>query len=202
MSPQRAPRRVESLRRFGGGGVAVFGEMLVVGLGITALALPLVTFAPALAAGVRHLDEHLADRRDSLGALMSSGWRAIRSGWLFGLASSTVIALLLVNVALGAQGLVPGGGAFGAASGVLAFLALLVVCRVAALWTPDARWTELWREGRMLAFEDPVGSLFIGAGIAVGVTIVWMLPPLIVIAPGLLAVAAVAAERRRRRTEG
>lgn len=191
-------RRVETLRRFGGGGVATFGEMLVVGLGVAVLSLPLITFAPSLAAGVRHLDQHLDDRRDSLSALLISGWRAIRSGWLFGAASSTVIALLLMNVALAVQGLVPGGIALAIVSGVLAFLALIVVCRVAALWVPGVRWSVLWRTGRMVALEDPAGSAFVGAGIAVGIAIVWMLPPLIVIAPGLLAAATIAAERRRR----
>ncbi|MDQ0644396.1 hypothetical protein [Microbacterium murale] len=188
----------ETMRRFGGGGISAFAEMLVIGLGITALALPLVTLVPALAAGTRHLDEHLEHRGDSLRDLFRLGWQAIRAGWLFGLASLAVLALLLINVALGLQGLVPGGAALAVVSGVLAVVVAVVVCRVASLWSPGRRWADLWRSGRTLAIDDPIGSFFVLLGILVSVTVVWMLPPLIVIAPGLLAVSIVAAERRRR----
>lgn len=188
----------DAMRRFGGGGISAFAEMLVIGLGITALALPLVTIVPALAAGTRHLDEHLEHRADSLRDLFRLGWQAIRSGWLFGLASLAVLALLLINVALGTQGLVPGGAALAVVSGVLAVVVMVVVCRVASLWTPGSSWAALWRSGRTLAIEDPIGSLLVLVGLMVSVTVVWMLPPLIVIAPGLLAVSIVAAERRRR----
>lgn len=198
MSRAQAQRPVESMRRFGGEGVAAFGEMLMVGLGITLLALPLITLIPALAAGARHLDNHLSDRSDSPRDLLILGWQAIRSGWLFGLAGFAVIALLLINIALGVQGLVPGGTAFVVVSGVLATGVAVVVCRVASLWTPGSRWRDLLSSGRRLALDDPVGSLFVLAGLLVGVTIVWMLPPLVVIAPGLLAAAIVAGERRRR----
>jgi hypothetical protein len=54
----------------------------------------------------------------------------------------------------------------------------------------------------MLALTDPIGSSFVLAGLVVSVVIVWMLPPLIVIAPGLLTVALVAAERRRSTQKG
>jgi hypothetical protein len=194
-------RPVDELRRFGGGSVGAFGEMLVIGLVITALSLPLVTAVPALAAGTRHLERHLAHKRDSIRDLLSLGWQAIRSGWLFGLASLLVIVLLLINVELGARGAVPGGGALAVVSGVLAAAVAVLVTRVASLWEPGSSWTALWRSGRMLALTDPIGSGYVLAGLAVGAVIVWMLPPLIVIAPGLLAVALVAAERRRRCTE-
>ena len=188
----------ESMRRFGGGGISAFAEMLVIGLGITALALPLITLVPALAAGTRHLDEHLEHRGDSLRDLFRLGWQAIRSGWLFGAASFAVLALLAFNVMLGLQGLIPGGVAFAAVSGALAIAALVVICRIASLWTPGSKWSQMWRSGRTLAIDDPIGSVFVLVGILVSVTVVWMLPPLIVIAPGLLAVSIVAAERRRR----
>jgi hypothetical protein len=194
---RRGPGAVEGMRRFGGRGVGAFGEMLVVGLAITALSLPVVTAVPALAAGARHLESHLTDRPDSVRGLFSLAWTAIRSGWLFGLASAAVIGALLLNVALGLQGLVPGGETLAAVSGALAAAVAVTVCRVAALWTPGSRWRTLWREGRSLALSDPIGSLLVLAGLGVGLVVAWMLPPLIVIAPGLTAVALVAAERRR-----
>ncbi|WP_348786475.1 hypothetical protein [Leifsonia sp. NPDC080035] len=195
---RRSAPPLDGMRRFGGRGVGAFGEMLVVGLAVTALSLPIVTAVPALAAGVRHLEGHLTDRPDSVRSLFSLAWSAIRSGWLSGLASAAVVGMLLVNVALGVQGLVPGGGALAVVSGVLAAAVAVVACRVAALWAPGSRWGSLWREGAALAVGDPVGSLLVLAGLGVGLVVAWMLPPLIVIAPGLTAVALVAAERRRR----
>ncbi|WP_314147619.1 hypothetical protein [uncultured Leifsonia sp.] len=195
------PPQLDGMRRFGGRGVAAFGEMLVVGLAVTALSLPVVTAVPALAAGVRHLESHLTDRPDSVRGMFSLAWAAIRSGWLFGLGSALIVGLLLLNVALGVQGLVPGGAAFAAVSGALAAVVAVVACRVAALWTPGRRWATLWREGRSLAVGDPAGSALVLAGLGVGLVVAWMLPPLIVIAPGLTAVALVAAERRRRTAE-
>lgn len=195
---RRRPAPLDGMRRFGGRGIGAFGEMLVVGLAVTALSLPVVTAAPALAAGVRHLEAHLDDRPDSVRGLLSLAWEAIRTGWLFGLASAAVLGLLLLNVALGLQGLVPGGGALALVSGALAAAVAVVVCRTAALWRPGSRWPALVREGGSLTVGDPVGSLLVLAGLAVGLVVAWMLPPLIVIAPGLTAVALVGAERRRR----
>ena len=195
---RRGAPAVDGMRRFGGRGVAAFGEMLVVGLAVTALSLPVVTAAPALAAGVRHLEDHLGERPDTVRGLFSLAWQAIRTGWLSGLASAAVLGLLLLNVALGSQGLVPGGAALAVVSGALAAAVAVVVCRVAARWAPGRRWSQLWREGAAAAIGDPVGSLLVLAGIGVGLVVAWMLPPLIVIAPGLTAVALVAAELRRR----
>jgi len=195
---RRPAPALDGMRRFGGRGVAAFGEMLVVGLAVTALSLPVVTAAPALAAGVRHLEAHLDDRPDSVRGLFSLAWEAIRTGWLFGVASAAVLGLLLLNVALGSQGLIPGGEALAVVSGALAAAVAVVVCRVAALWTPGSRWSQLWRAGGAAAVGDPIGSLLVLAGIGVGLVVAWMLPPLIVIAPGLTAVALVAAEHRRR----
>jgi hypothetical protein len=41
--------------------------------------------------------------------------------------------------------------------------------------------------------------VFVVVGFGVSAVVVWMLPPLVVITPGMLAVALVAAERRRTR---
>jgi hypothetical protein len=39
--------------------------------------------------------------------------------------------------------------------------------------------------------------VFVLLGVGVSAVVVWMLPPLVVITPGMLAVALLAAERRR-----
>lgn len=182
---------------FGGRRIAAFGETLVVGLAVTALALPLVTAAPALAAGARHLTNHVEGRSDTVGSLFRDGWRAIRTGWLFGLASAAVVGVLLLNVALGLAGLVPGGQALAIVSALLAAGVAVCVCRTAALWSPVADWRALWHQGRTLVITDPVGSAYVLSGLLVAAVVVWMLPPLVVISPGVLVVAMVSAERRR-----
>jgi hypothetical protein len=197
MSSARGSRARGDERRFGGAGVSAFGEMLVVGLGVAVLALPLVTVAPAIAAGVRHLDSHLDHEQDSVRRLASLGLQAIRSGWWFGLVSTVVIGLLVLNMIGGMQGLLPGGTGLALVSGALAAVVAVATLRTAALWHPGARWSQLWRAGRNAVLDDPIGDAFVLIGIGVAITVVWMLPPLIVIAPGLIVVSLVAAERRR-----
>ena len=197
MNAVRGARGRGDERRFGGAGVAAFGEMLVVGLGVAVLSLPLVTLAPAVAAGVRHLDAHLEHEQDSVSRLASLGLQAIRSGWWFGLASTAVMGLLVLNTIGGVQGLLPGGSVLAVVSGALAAVVAVLTLRTAALWHPGARWRALWRAGRDVVFDDPIGDVFVMIGIGVAITVVWMLPPLIVIAPGLIVVSLVAAERRR-----
>lgn len=197
MSAARGARGRGDERLFGGAGLSAFGEMLVVGLGVAVLALPLVTLAPAVAAGVRHLDAHLDHEQDSVGRLATGGLQAIRSGWWFGVASTIVTGLLVLNAIGGMQGLLPGGSVLAVVSGALAVVVAVASLRTAALWHPGARWSELWRAGRNLVLDDPIGDVFVIIGIGVAITVVWMLPPLVVIAPGLIVVSLVAAERRR-----
>jgi hypothetical protein len=80
---------------------------------------------------------------------------------------------------------------------VLLAVVVVVAARTAALWTPGARWADLVRTGARVAGSDPVGSVFVLLGVGVSAVVVWMLPPLVVITPGMLAVALLAAERRR-----
>lgn len=193
--PARAP---EQLRRFGGGGVSAFGEMLVVGLVVTAASLPLITMLPAIAAGVRHFDEHLVAGDDSLRAFVRLVWRSVRSGWWFGLCWITVLAALGAGAVLGTRGVLPGGDAYAAVCLLLALGVALIGLRSAALWDPAAGWRGLRRRGSALVVEDPVGTGYVLVGLLVAGVVVWMLPPLVVITPGLVVLAAVAAERRRR----
>lgn len=190
----------EQLHRFGGGAVAPVSQMLTVGLVVCALSLPLVTALPALAAGVHHLDEHLRAGRDGWGDLLRRSWDAVRTGWWLGLAATALVGLLAVNVSAGLHDLVPGGRLVAVTSGALLAGVVLVAARTAALWcpgTPRAGWVALVRTAARVSVTDPVGSVFVLLGVGVSAVVVWMLPPLVVITPGMLAVALLAAERRR-----
>ncbi len=192
-----APLPPEQLRRFGGGKVSLFGEMLVVGLVVTACTLTGVLAVPALAAGVQHLRRNLSARSDSVGDLLAGVRDALRHGWLLTVGYAAAAALLCVSTAMGAQGLVPGGAAYATVSGALALAVLVLVCRAAGLWRPGARWSDVLRQSRDVTVGDPVGTCFVLAGVLVGATVVWMLPPLAVIVPGMLALSLIAAESRR-----
>jgi hypothetical protein len=189
----------EQLRQFGGGAVAPFSQMLQVGLVVCALSLPLVTALPALAAGVCHLDRHLRAHRDGWGDLLGLCWAAVRTGWWLGLTVTALAGVLAMNVSAGALGLVPGGRAVAVTSAAVGAGVAVVAARTAALWSPGASWPTLVREGARLSWTDPVGTVFVVVGFGVPAVVVWMLPPLVVITPGMLAVALVAAERRRAR---
>lgn len=188
----------EELRRFGGGAVGPFSQMLLIGLCVCALSLPLFPAVPALAAAVRQLERHLSARDDSLRAFWRSFVDAFRSGgWWVGLGTTAVLGLLAVNASGSFQGLVPGGAAVGWVSVAAGVGVLLVVSRAAALWRPGARWGDLLREAVDVTVADPVGSVLVLTGYGVAAVVVWMLPPLVVITPGMVTVALVAAERRR-----
>lgn len=186
----------DEMRRFGGGMVGPFGELLVVGLVVTALSLPLVTAVPALAAGTHHLRRHLSARSDTVGELVAAAWSAIRSGWWAGLCVAALIGLLTLNVSLGVQGLVPGGGPLAIVSAFLGVTVAVVASRAASLWHPGASWGQLLRQARELTLTDPVGSLYILTGLGVSAVVAWMFLPLIIITPGMIAITLVAAEQR------
>ncbi|MEU6859301.1 hypothetical protein AB0B28_10580 [Glycomyces sp. NPDC046736] len=193
---RRETAGAERLLRFGGGSVGLFGEMIVVGLVVTALALPLVSALPALAAGARHLDRHHTDHGDGLAELFGASWKALRGGWVAGVATAIVVGLLGINVALGVQGLVPGGTALAVVSGLLGAVVVLVAVRAASLWEPDSDWRELFGEGATLTWADPVGTVYLVVGLGVAGVVAWMFLPLIVITPGMVAIAMLAARKR------
>lgn len=174
-----------------------FGQMLLVGLGVTLFALPLVTLLPAVAAGARHLENEVAGRADQSNGFFKLTWQAIRGGWLYGAVTTTVLLLLACNIVFAAQNVVPGGRVLIFASGASGVAVLLLVCRAASIWLPEEPWQALFRKARILTFDDPVGTGYILAGVLGTATVVWMFPPLVVIAPGILVISLVACERQR-----
>lgn len=95
----------ERLRAFGNGKLALFGEMVVVGLVVTAFMLTGVLAVAALAAGTQHFRRTLAAKANTLGDLLTSVWQALHHGWLLTVAYVVAAALLVLNAAMGAQGL-------------------------------------------------------------------------------------------------
>lgn len=200
MSEDDHPKEVatEHLRRFGGGALGPFSQMLVVGLAVCLLSLPLVTAVPALAAGALQFASHLEATDDSLKALWKRFLEAFRAGgWLVGIATVGVLALLVASAVASFQGFIPGGLVIGWITVAIAVIGAVIVSRAASLWHPGAQWQPLLIEAAELTVIDPIGSLFVLSGYGIAAVVVWMLPPLVVIAPGLVVLTLVASERRR-----
>lgn len=180
----------------GGGRVGLFGESLTVGLAVSVLSLPVVTALPALAAGVAHVRRHVDGRPDTLRDLWDDFRLACRGVWLVSVGSVALLVLLAFNVSLAGTGALPGGTGVRVVSLVVAVLLVVALLRAAAGWTPGAVWRLVLRDAGRRTGDDLTGTFLLVLALALCGVILWMLPPLVVIVPGLLALATVAVEHR------
>ncbi|WP_309049620.1 hypothetical protein [Streptomyces sp.] len=175
----------------------VFAECLLVGVWIALAALPLVTLPAALAAGAGHLRRWTGDEETGLRHFAADLRAALRGGWLVGLATWAILALLGVDLVLVRSVPVPGGRLAGAL-GVLAGLWLTVtLLRAATAWRPGLRWRGLLASAGRRGLRDPAGSLLVVCGLAVVAASAWFSAPLALPALGILVAATLAVERRR-----
>ena len=183
-------------------GLALFGEVLLTGVLLAVLCLPLVTALPALAAGAGHLRRHLNGEKDGFGGLLRDFAAACRALWPAVLGLCGVALLLLWNLSLAEAGLLPGS------AGVRLVMLLLLAAwaslllRTAALWRPGRRAREVVAEAAERGLDDPAGSVLLAVACVLCGVFVWMLLPLLLIAGGLLALAAVAVDLRHRARAG
>lgn len=175
---------------------ALFGEMLLVGVVVTVASVPGVTALPALAAGVNHLRRHVADDAGGVGRAVADARAAWRDLWPAALLLPVVLGLLLLNLTLALAQAVPGAGAVGLLSGVLAVVTVVVAVRVAAGWRPGAPWRDLVRWAGAEAFRDPHGSVIVLVAVAGGLVLAWAVPALTLVVTGLVALAALAVSSR------
>jgi hypothetical protein len=91
----------------------------------------------------------------------------------------------------------PGGRAFGAVLGVVLAALLAAGLRAAAAWRPGCRWPDVLAAAGRAAVLDWRGSLGLAAAIVVVAAVVARAPAFVVVAPGLLVLAAVAVRARR-----
>lgn len=193
------PAAPESRPLLGGGAIGPFGEMLTIGLVVSVLSVPVITFLPAFAAGTAHLNRHLTSRADSLRLLLEDAWSAFKTGWLYGTAFVVLLGILGMNIIAGINNIVPGGTAIAGVSGILAVGVVIVGLRSASLWRAGVSWRELIREGVDVSIDDPLGSFMVVVALFVCAVVIWMLAPLAVLTPGMLVLAMLSIERRRAR---
>jgi hypothetical protein len=178
---------------------ALLGEVLLVGLLVTLVSLPLVTFPAGLAAGIRHLRRYIA----ADGSPISAAWRdfvkALPGGLVVGIVSVVLTAILLLDVDLANSGLLPGG----AAVALVGWGGLALVCVSLLIatgdWSPERGWKPaIHGIPRALAGDIP-GTLYLAATAAFVVVVTWALPPLLIPALGCAALAVIAIPARARR---
>ena len=179
-------------------GIALFGEVLLVGVLVGVASLPVVTALAAAGAGAVLVDELVHDQRKPAVrrflALLAVSLREpvvwMAPALLLGVGGLDTLAL--------AAGL-PGGRVLGPVLLVLLVFGLLCGIRGAARWRPGHTWRATLGAAAPVVLRDWTGSgLLLGALVVLGV-IVAGLPAFWLVAPGLLTLAAVAVEQRPKR---
>jgi hypothetical protein len=186
----------EEKRLLGGGRFGLFSEALLVGLGVSVLSLPIITAVPALAAGVSHVRRHLDGRPDTIAALWEDFRAACRGVWFVSIGIPVLLFVFVFNLQLAGSGALPGGTGVRVATVFLVVVALVVTLRAAAGWTPDARWGAVVQAAAKRTGDDLMGTLLLAVALGLCAVMIWMLAPLAVIVPGLLALAVVSVEHR------
>ncbi|WP_311663865.1 hypothetical protein [Streptomyces chisholmiae] len=179
-----------------GAGFALFGEVVITGVVVAVLAVPLVTLLPALAAGVAHLRRQLTGHSVRMADLVGDFTTALREQWPLALGSVGAALVLLWNVSLAQAGLVPGAGGLRVLTWLLVLGLTVLLLRVAADWRPGVEPAALLRGAARRAVTDTGGSVLLAMGVLLCMVFVWMLPPLVLLAGGLLALATVAVDIR------
>ncbi|WP_329046910.1 hypothetical protein OG738_33040 [Amycolatopsis sp. NBC_01488] len=178
-------------------GLADFSDCLLAGLLVALASVPVVTAAPAFAAGCRVLDRA---RRGVARPLWTTFWadfrQAARGGLPFAL--GCLAAAVLFAVDLQVVGSMAGAGLLRPAVWVPAVTVAVVAvrtCEVVATGEPS------WRRATAAAAREtaaaPRNALLLAGAIGLAVVLAWMLPILALVVAGPLALAAVATGGRR-----
>lgn len=174
-----------------------FSDCLLTGLLVALASVPVVTAAPAFAAGCRALDRS----RHGIGRpLWTTFWtdfrQSARGGVPFSLGCVAAVVVLAVDLQL--VDAMAGAGALRIALWALAAVAVVVAvrtCEVVATGEPS------WRRAAVAAARGtaaaPGNALLLAGAVGLAVVLVWMLPILVFVVAGPAALAAVATGGRR-----
>ena len=88
---------------------ALFSETLLAGLLVLVLSLPLVTIPAAYAAGIAHLERHLAGRDDSVRGLWGTFRAALPGSWKLGALTAAAAVVIVLNLLLAGWASCPAG---------------------------------------------------------------------------------------------
>ncbi|QDG68214.1 Poxvirus protein I5 [Pseudarthrobacter sp. NIBRBAC000502772] len=191
---------------------ALFSETLLAGLLVLVLSIPLVTIPAAYAAGIAHLERHLAGRDDSLRGLWGTFRAALPGSWKLGITTAGAGVVIVLNLLLATVGQLPGSSVVLPATLILAAAGAVLLLRTAAAWSGVAwsdvdgeeasapgAWSAALDTAKALSLRDWTGSLLLAAALFASVVFVWMLVALFVVVPGMLILASAAVKMRSSR---
>jgi uncharacterized membrane protein YesL len=181
------------------GKFALFAEVLWMGILTVAGGLLIITLPAAIAASTRHLHRYLLAERSTLGQWWSDFLSALRTGWVVGLTTAVLAAVLLFNLLLAGTQVLPGWQAVFAV-GLVALAALaLTLLQSAVRWSPEKGWRQAVRDGLQTFASDPGAIIPLIVALVLTVVVTWQLPPLIVPGMGCLVFAVLVVKERERK---
>ncbi|MBP2327445.1 putative membrane protein YesL [Kibdelosporangium banguiense] len=171
-----------------------FSDCLQLGVLVCVAALPVVTAAPAFAAGCRVVHRW----RDGDSPPMWQTFRAefvrqLRGGIPFSISVAALTLMLSVDLALLGNGL-PGKQFFAIALPVLLAALAIVTLRTCSVVPAHTGWMPALRTAVRLSADIRGSALLAGAVVTAGV-LVWMQPLMLLLVAGPLALAAVGTTR-------
>ncbi|HJP74113.1 MAG TPA: hypothetical protein VJ914_07590 [Pseudonocardiaceae bacterium] len=179
-------------------GIALFGEVLLVGVLVGVASLPVVTTLAAAGAGAVLVDELVHDQRTpTLRRFLALLAVSLREPVVW-MAPALLLAVGGLDALALAAGL-PGGRLVGPVVLALLVFGLLCGIRGAARWRPDQSWRAALGAAPLVVLRDWKGSGLLLGGLVVLGAVVAGLPAFWLVVPGLLTLAAVAVEQRPKR---
>jgi hypothetical protein len=172
-------------------------ETLLVGVLVCAASLPIVTALAAAGAGAATLEEFAESGTPVRLRRFVSLLRAALADPVVWLVPPTLAVVGLLDVLAVAGGL-PGRAVVGPVLALVAAAALVGCTAAAVRWRPGIRWSSTLMEGADACVGDPAGSVLMLGALVVVVLVTSAEPAFVVIAPGLVLLAAVAVHRRRK----
>lgn len=170
---------------------ALFADVLVLGLATTVAALPLLTAPAAMSTACAVLDGRV--RRDEPATALHYATllrRRLRRGDLLaGAGALAGAALLLLNTAAADAGL-PGAAVFRPALALAAAFLVVVLLRAASRPESATRWRTALARAAHDTVCRPQGTVVLLLAVATAAVCAWAYPPLALLVPGPLALAA------------
>ncbi|MCA4135091.1 Poxvirus protein I5 [Arthrobacter sp. M4] len=186
----------------------LISETLLTGILVLVLSLPVVTAPAAYAAGVAHLDRHLAGREDSVRSLWASFRLALSGSLKAGATTAAVTVVVVLNLLLAFVGQLPARGVVLPATQAVAAAGAVLLLRTAACWSTAferhndggkggrGTWAGAFALAKSESLKDWTGTLLLLVALFMSVVFVWMLPALFVVVPGTLILAAASIKMR------
>lgn len=192
---EREPARFPGAK----GAFALFGEVLLTGMLVTAGSLAIITLPAALAAGIRHLRRYVNAEGSHARTFWQDYRRALPGGLVVGLATAVVTIILVLDIDLAGSGALPGGPVIAVVGWVGLVAVAVALLEAAGSWTSEGGWRTAVRGIPSAVAADPVGAVYLAAAAVLAGVVTWMLMPLIIAGLGCAAFAVVAAPARRGR---